>query len=41
MKYELAEKANQDKKKYAKLKELNVNKFIDKIIAAKKTNGGG
>lgn len=38
MKYELAEKANQDKKKYAELKELNVNKFIDKIIDAEKTN---
>jgi len=39
MKYELAEKANQDKKKYAELKELNVNKFIDKIIDVEKTNG--
>ena len=33
MKYELAEKANQDKKIYAQLKELNVNDFIDSMIA--------
>ena len=33
MKYELAEKANQDKKIYAELKELNVNDFIDSMIA--------
>ena len=32
MKYELAEKANQDRKKYAALKELYVNDFIDSII---------
>ncbi|MCP9746738.1 GrpB family protein [Lacihabitans sp. CS3-21] len=32
MKYELAEKAGQNKKRYAELKELNVNKFIDSII---------
>ncbi len=32
MKYELAEKAGQDKKRYAELKELNVNEFIDSII---------
>ncbi len=32
MKYELAEQANQDKKKYAELKEQNVNNFIDSII---------
>ena len=32
MKYELAEKANQDKKIYAELKELNVNDFIDSMI---------
>lgn len=37
MKYELAEKANQDKKIYAELKELNVNSFIDSIIAKEKT----
>lgn len=36
MKYELAEKANQDKKKYAELKELNVNRFIDLIIEKEK-----
>ena len=33
MKYELAEKANQDKKIYAVLKEVNVNDFIDSMIA--------
>ena len=33
MKYELDEKANQDKKTYAQLKELNVNDFIDSMIA--------
>lgn len=32
IKYELAEKANQDKKVYAALKELHVNDFIDFII---------
>ncbi len=32
MKYNLAEKANQDRKKYASLKELHVNEFIDAII---------
>jgi GrpB-like predicted nucleotidyltransferase (UPF0157 family) len=32
MKYELAEKANQDKKIYAELKELNVNDFIDSML---------
>jgi GrpB-like predicted nucleotidyltransferase (UPF0157 family) len=32
MKYELAEKANQDKKIYAELKELNVNVFINSMI---------
>ncbi|MFT6035434.1 MAG: GrpB-like predicted nucleotidyltransferase (UPF0157 family) [Marivirga sp.] len=32
MKYDLAEKANQDKKRYAALKELKVNAFIDLII---------
>lgn len=36
MKYELAEKADQDKKKYAELKELNVNYFIDSIIEQEK-----
>lgn len=38
MKYELAEKANQNKKLYAELKELNVNEFIDEIIEKEKTN---
>ena len=38
MKYELAEKANQNKKVYAELKELNVNEFIDEIIKKEKTN---
>ena len=37
MKYELAAKANQNKKLYAKLKELNVNEFIDEIIKEEKT----
>jgi len=32
MKYEQAQKANQNKKLYAELKELNVNEFIDEII---------
>ncbi|SDM43631.1 GrpB domain, predicted nucleotidyltransferase, UPF0157 family [Daejeonella rubra] len=36
IKYELAEKANQDKKVYAALKELNVNDFIDLIIEEEK-----
>ncbi len=36
MKYELAEKANQDRKKYAELKELNINDFIDSIIEKEK-----
>jgi GrpB-like predicted nucleotidyltransferase (UPF0157 family) len=36
MKYELAEKANQDRKVYAALKELNVNDFIDTIIEEEK-----
>jgi GrpB-like predicted nucleotidyltransferase (UPF0157 family) len=36
MKYELAEKANQDRKVYAALKELNVNDFIDSIIGEEK-----
>ncbi len=38
MKYELAEKANQDKKMYAELKELSVNDFIDEMIVKEKTN---
>ena len=36
MKYHLAEKANQDKKRYAKLKELHINEFIDTIIEKEK-----
>ena len=36
MKYELAEKANQDSKFYAVLKEQNVNDFIDSIIEEEK-----
>ncbi len=32
MKYKLAEQANQDRKKYADLKEQNVNDFIDSIM---------
>lgn len=32
MKYELAERANQDKKIYAQLKEWHVNDFIDEVI---------
>ena len=38
MKYELAKRANQNKKLYDQLKELNVNKFIDEIIEAEKIN---
>lgn len=38
MKYKLAEKANQNKKLYAQLKELNINEFIDEIIKKEKTN---
>jgi GrpB-like predicted nucleotidyltransferase (UPF0157 family) len=36
MKYELADKANQDRKVYATLKELHINDFIDFIIAEEK-----
>jgi len=36
MKYEIAEKANQNKKAYANLKELNVNDFIDELTGLKK-----
>ena len=36
MKYELAEKADQDKKIYAALKENNINDFIDAIIEKEK-----
>jgi GrpB-like predicted nucleotidyltransferase (UPF0157 family) len=38
IKYELAKKANQDRKNYAALKELYVNDFIDSIIEKEKTN---
>ena len=42
MKYLLAEKANQNKKLYAELKELNVNEFIDEIIEIeKRTHNNG
>jgi GrpB-like predicted nucleotidyltransferase (UPF0157 family) len=37
LKYELAEKANQDRKKYAELKELHANDFIDLIVEKQKT----
>jgi len=36
MKYELAEKSNQNRKVYAALKELNINDFIDSIIEEEK-----
>lgn len=36
LKYELAEKAGQDRKLYAALKELEINGFIDLIIAEEK-----
>lgn len=36
MKYELAKKADQDKKKYTELKEQYVNDFIDDIIEKEK-----
>jgi GrpB-like predicted nucleotidyltransferase (UPF0157 family) len=36
MKYELANKADQDRKVYAVLKELHVNDFIDSIIEEEK-----
>lgn len=36
MKYDLAGKANQDKKTYAALKELHVNDFIDSIVEEEK-----
>ncbi|SOD15110.1 GrpB family protein [Pedobacter xixiisoli] len=39
MKYELAEKSHQDRKRYAALKELEVNGFIDSIIAKEKNQG--
>jgi len=36
MKYDLAEKAHQDRKIYAELKELHVNDFIDSMIEEEK-----
>lgn len=36
IKYKLAEKADQDRKKYADLKELNANDFIDAIVETEK-----
>ncbi len=38
MKYELTEKADQNKTIYAELKERYVNEFIDFIIEKEKTN---
>lgn len=40
MKYELAEKANQDKKRYAALKERYANAFFDEIIEKEKSGSG-
>jgi GrpB-like predicted nucleotidyltransferase (UPF0157 family) len=33
LKYEIAAEANQDKKKYAELKEIKAKEFIDRVIA--------
>lgn len=41
MKYELAAQANQDRKKYAELKEKYVNDFIDSIIEKERSEGNG
>lgn len=38
LKYEMAEKSNQDRKKYAELKEQHINDFIDLIIQKEKDN---
>jgi GrpB-like predicted nucleotidyltransferase (UPF0157 family) len=38
MKYEMAEKANQDRKRYQELKELHINSYIDSMIEMEKTN---
>jgi GrpB-like predicted nucleotidyltransferase (UPF0157 family) len=38
MKYEIALKANQDRKKYAELKEQNINGFIDSIVEKEKSS---
>ena len=40
MKYELAEQAKQDKKRYAALKEEKVNAFIDSIVKKEKDDLG-
>ena len=37
LKYEIAEEANQDRKAYAKLKEVKARKFIESIIQMMKT----
>lgn len=36
IKYKLAENADQDRKRYADLKELNANDFLDAIIEQEK-----
>lgn len=36
MKYELADRAKQGRKRYAELKELHINDFIDSVIEAEK-----
>ena len=38
MKCELAEKANQDQKRYAELKELTLTSYIDSIVEKRKNN---
>jgi GrpB-like predicted nucleotidyltransferase (UPF0157 family) len=38
LKYDLAEQSGQNKKKYAQLKELHVNEFIDSIVEQEKEN---
>ncbi|MEQ9166182.1 MAG: GrpB family protein [Fulvivirga sp.] len=38
LKYELAEKAGQNKQRYAELKELNAKKFINSIVEKAKTS---
>ncbi|PHR88053.1 MAG: hypothetical protein COA80_18315 [Leeuwenhoekiella sp.] len=40
MKYELAERANQDKKRYGALKEVYANTFFDEIIENQKSSSG-
>eukprot|EP01136_Pigoraptor_vietnamica_P002532 Opistho-1_new@30656 len=42
MKYEIAERASQDRKVYAALKEMTINDFIDSMIAEeKRTHNSG